>query len=253
MAKIIFLGTSASIPTKFRDNTSFIFSYKKTHFLIDCPGSICQKLLKININFAKIKNLIITHSHPDHIYGVISLIHSQAYLNDQIKIYASSGTIKIVKKLISLFSLNKKQYPQIKYINVFKKNPFIVCNQFQIKAVRNKHTRCSFAIKFYLPHKTILYTSDTAFYPPLYKEKLDYLISDCTASSFYFNKHPSLYRMHTSSRSLKELLLKNPCIKKLIPLHFLLLDKNEEKRIKQELFPLGGRVIFVNDEDKISL
>ena len=57
MTKLIFLGTSSSIPTKTRDNTSFVFSQKKLKLLIDCPGSIIQKLIKADIDFRKLQNI----------------------------------------------------------------------------------------------------------------------------------------------------------------------------------------------------
>jgi len=52
MVKIVFLGTAASIATKKRDNTSFVIYVNKRDFmLVDCPGSIVQKLDKINLDY----------------------------------------------------------------------------------------------------------------------------------------------------------------------------------------------------------
>jgi ribonuclease Z len=251
MPKIIFLGTACSIPTKERDNTSFLFLYKKEIFLVDCPGSIVQKLMKVRIDYKKLKNVIITHQHPDHIYGIVSLIHTQAHLNDSLHIFTNFECIKIIKKLVKIFSLNKKPYPRINYYNVFKTNPFYSKNRLKLEAIKNKHIKNSFGIKFTFGKKSLFYSSDTSFYPKMLEKikKVDYLIHDCTATSNYFKKHPQLYKMHTCAKDLKDYLESKDI--KLIPIHFLLLEE-EERGIKKELKDLK-KVIFVRDFQKISL
>jgi len=259
MAKIIFLGTASSIPTKTRDNTSLLFIDKKLAFLIDCPGAIVQKLLKARVDFRKLHNVIITHHHPDHIYGIISLIHTQYLLNDRLNIYSNDITIRMVKKLVRIFKLNRKGFPKIKYFDVFKSNrkgitpPFYRQKNLKLTAIKNKHAKDSFGIRCAFGKKSLLYTSDTSFYPSmLRKEKnINYLIHDCTASSAYFKKHPSLYTMHTNAKQVAQYLEDKPQIK-LIPVHFLLLRKDEEKRIRKELSSLKN-TLFVKDFQTIYL
>jgi ribonuclease BN (tRNA processing enzyme) len=209
--------------------------------------------MKVNIDFKKLKNIIITHHHPDHIYGIISLIHTQAYLNKQLNIFSNLSSIKIIKKMVKIFSLDKKPYPRINYIEVFKKCPFYSKGGLNLIAIKNKHIKNSFGVKFIFGKKSIFFSSDTSFYPKLLKktEDVDYLIHDCTASSYYFKKHPSLYKMHTNAKDLVN-HLKNKSNIKLIPIHFLLLEKKEEKRIKEEL-KLLKNVIFVRDFQTFSI
>ena len=247
MAKIIFLGTASSIPTEKRDNTSFLITHSKKTFLIDCPGAIIQKLLRAGFDFKTLQDVIITHHHPDHIYGIISLVHSQFILNDRINIYSNTYTIKLIKKLMSLFNLNRKHFPKIKYIDVFKKNHFYSSNSLRLKAIRNSHCKDSFGVLFKTNKKRVFYSSDTSFYPKMLTglKDIDYLIHDCTASSSYFKKYPALYKMHTNAKQLVQALRNNPKTK-LIPVHFLLLRKSEETRIRKELNALKN-VIFVRD------
>ncbi len=252
MAEIIFLGTAASIPTARRDNTAFLFSYKKEKFLIDCPGAIVQKLLKVGIDFRKIKNIIVTHEHPDHLYGIISLIHTQMFFNKRINIFSSLPSIKIIKHLVRLFRLNKKDFPKLYYFDVFKKNPFFKKNSLTLLAIKNKHIPYSFGIKFIFGKKSLFYSSDTAFSKEILDaaQKINYLIHDCSASSIFFKKHPT--KLHTPAKTLAE-YLKDKREITLIPVHFLLLNKKEMERIKRELLPLKERVIFVKDLEGLKL
>ncbi len=255
MPKIIFLGTAASVPSPLRDNTSLIFIYKKEVILIDCPGSIHFKLLKAGLDFKKIKNIIITHQHPDHFYGIIGLIHAQGYLNDSLNIFTNQPTINLLKNLIKKLNLDEKIYPKIKFFNVFKKRFFYGSKNFKIKAILNSHIKDSFGIKILIKNKkSIVYSSDTSFSQNIIEEAKgsDYLIHDCTASSFYFGKHPQLYKMHTSAELLVKIAHQTKA-KKIIPIHFLLLEKEEEKRIRKELKPIRNRLFFPKDFSVISL
>ena len=248
MAKVIFLGTAASIPSKERDNTSFLFIQKKNNFLIDCPGSIIQKLKKVNINYKIIDKIIITHHHPDHLYGLPHFIHSRVYTNNHLYIFSNHHTIRMARKLITIFDLDKNIYPRIQYIDVFKKPAFFYKNGLTLKAVSNKHTKDSFGIIFSWGKKTLLYSSDTALSKNIIKAagKSTYLIHDCTASSSFFKHYPEIYKMHTNSYDLAQ-VFKDSKLRKIMPVHFLILNKHQENKIKDELKVLGGKLLVPKD------
>jgi len=248
------LGTAASIPSKERDNTSCLFIQKKNNFLIDCPGSIIQKLKKVNINYKIIDKIIITHHHPDHLYGLPHFIHSRIYTKGPIYVFSNQYTIRIMRKIVALFSLNKNIYPHINYIDVFKNPEFFSKNGLTLKAVRNKHTKDSFGIIFSWDAKSLLYSSDTALSKNIIKAAgiSTYLIHDCTASSSFFKRYPEIYKMHTNSYDLAQ-AFKCLKLKKVIPVHFLPLDKLQEKKTKGELKALGKKLIIPKDYGNYTL
>lgn len=253
MATLKFLGTASSIPSKDRDNTSFIFKYKSNSFLIDCPGAISHKLLKTEEDFRKIKKLIITHHHPDHIYGIISLIHTQMHSNKKLFIFSNKPSIKIIKQLVKIFKLDRSGYPKIKYTDVFEKEFFFSQEGLKVKAVKNIHIEKSFGLLFFWQKKKLFYSSDTSFSQKMLKNtgKIDFLIHDCTASESYFQKYPKLYKMHTSSLQLAG-YLKNKPETALIPIHFLLARKKEMSRIRKELSFLK-KVVIPEDYQTITI
>jgi len=108
MARITVLGTSASIPSKKRDNPSFILQHKSETFLIDCPGSPAHKLLQAGFDFKKIKNVIVTHHHPDHIYGVPVLLMNLWLLGRRgaFPIYGPQKTLQVIQGMMDLYESN---------------------------------------------------------------------------------------------------------------------------------------------------
>jgi len=254
MAKVIFLGTSSSLPAAQRDNTALVLKYRQNCLLIDCPGSVCQKLLKSGIDYTALNKVILTHHHPDHVYGIVHLVQAQYRLNKKITIYTNNVTEKLIKNLIKLFQLGRKDYPQIKFKNIFEQKYFFNRKEIKIRAIKNLHVQNSFGLHCLLGKRSLVYSSDTRPCPEITESALssDYLIHDCTGSSSYFKKYPGLSQMHTDSKTLAE-TFKNSKIKKIIPVHFLLLRKGEEARIRKELAPLGRKLFFPNDLDQFTL
>ena len=232
MPKLIFLGTSASIPSCQRDNTSLCIQHNKRTILIDCSGSIVQKLYHIGINFRDIREVVITHQHVDHYYSLFHLIHAQCYLNKRMTIYTNAITIRLLKKLLKGMNLIRSHYPKVVFKNISSKKRFYSSGSFTLHAIKNNHIDGSFGIEISSRNKRIIYSSDTTPTQTIIKraKNCDYLIHDCTASAAYFKKYPRLSQFHTNSRDLARIFCQLN-IKKIIPIHFLLLRKGEEQYI----------------------
>ncbi|MCM8758133.1 MAG: MBL fold metallo-hydrolase [Candidatus Omnitrophica bacterium] len=224
MAKIIFLGTSGAVASEKRDNTSFLIQTDEL-ILIDTPGSLVSKLAKIKINFYKISKIFFTHSHPDHLYGIVSFLHSQYKLNNKVDIYGSLKVIKLIKNLRKIFSLeNTKLYPKITFHTLNQPNfTFYASRDLSVSFFRAKHSpdAVGFKIFFKNERKTVIISGDSAFNNQLIKEaqNCDFLIHDCFCPYRFFKKYPQLYKKHTSSLQLGKIasLCKT---KTLIPIHF---------------------------------
>jgi ribonuclease BN (tRNA processing enzyme) len=254
MAEIIFLGTAASQTSAYRDTTSLLFNSAGQQVLIDCGGSIVKKLAELNFNFLNLENLIITHQHLDHFYGILHLIHAQAHSNKKMNIFTNAPTQKLLAKVFKTLGLDKTPYPKLKFKNVFSKKIFLTGKTFQFQAVKNNHKPGSFGVLLNYRNKKILYSSDTALSPTIIKAATDcsYLIHDCTASATYFKKNPNLTKMHTCAATLAD-TFKASQLKKVIPIHFLLEKKGEEERIRKELKPLGKKLWIPRDNDRLKI
>ncbi len=258
MIEICFLGTAGAIATEERDNASFLLKHDERLILIDCPGSLIQKIKKFKFDPRKVHSILVTHIHPDHIYGLASFVHSLMLDDCFIQLFGSEETVNFCRSYRDLFHL---QEPKIKTRidcvpltpwNGFMLGDFLECTSFRVP-----HVSSSLAYHFFFKRekKELIYSGDTSLGPYLFQEAedIDYLIHDCSAPSRFFKKYPSLRRMHSNAFELGQLSQKSS-VKCLLPFHFfgeLEFSLSEiEEEIRQNF---RGTVIIPKDFDRITL
>ncbi|MBC8447277.1 MAG: MBL fold metallo-hydrolase [Chloroflexi bacterium] len=104
MPRIIALGTSAALPHNARENTYLLLDGKTRSYLIDCAGSPVQRLRQVGVALDRLEGLIVTHHHPDHIYGVPTLLTSLWLSGRQrpFHIYGPEKSIHILQAISEL-------------------------------------------------------------------------------------------------------------------------------------------------------
>ena len=106
MAEIVFLGTSGYIPTPERDNASFLLRTGATAVLVDCPGSPLRKLASAGVDPLDVGEVFITHVHPDHVYGLPSLVHGLMLREHVLRVHGSAESVDLCRRLLDLFGLH---------------------------------------------------------------------------------------------------------------------------------------------------
>lgn len=81
MEKLIVLGTGNALATECY-NTCFLIKQKNEYIMVDAGGGngILSQMKKVNVEFSKVRHLIITHAHSDHVLGVVWVIRKIATL-----------------------------------------------------------------------------------------------------------------------------------------------------------------------------
>lgn len=74
MATLTILGSGAAIPTIGHDNTYLAIEGEVSTILVDCGGSPLVKLQLAGVDPTHLGYLVLTHRHPDHLYGYPSLV-----------------------------------------------------------------------------------------------------------------------------------------------------------------------------------
>lgn len=103
--EISFLGTGNAIPTKKRNHSAILVSYKTDSFLIDCGEGTQRQFKFLNLSPHKITKLLITHWHGDHILGIPGLFQTLAMsgYNKTLEIFGPSKTKENVQALMNVF------------------------------------------------------------------------------------------------------------------------------------------------------
>ena len=76
--RITFLGTGNAIPTKQRNHTAILVSFRNENILIDCGEGTQRQFRQADLSPTKITKLLITHWHGDHILGIPGMLQTLA-------------------------------------------------------------------------------------------------------------------------------------------------------------------------------
>ena len=146
--KIIFLGTSDSVPSAMRNPSSIWFSYDGENILIDCGEGTQRQIRKAKLNPGKITKILITHWHGDHILGLPGLLQTMALTgyNKHLEIYGPKGTKEYMQELFRMFVFVEK-FP-VKVIEVVEDGKFFDGGDFVLEAKKVYHGIPSNAYSF---------------------------------------------------------------------------------------------------------
>lgn len=77
--EITFLGTTAGIPTKYRNHAAIHIHYKSENefsYLFDCGEGTQRQIFTAGLNFMRIDEIFISHWHADHFAGLLGLMET---------------------------------------------------------------------------------------------------------------------------------------------------------------------------------
>ena len=139
MIELIFLGTSSMVPTKERNHSGILISFKGNNILIDCGEGTQRQIKMSGANISKINKILITHWHGDHVLGLPGLIQTLAVNNYKgiLEIYGPKGTKEKFKHMFKAFEFDENKI-ELKITDIGK-GKFFENEDFILEALPLEH------------------------------------------------------------------------------------------------------------------
>lgn len=193
--RLVLLGTQGGpfIRSYKQTPSANLIVYNNTSFVIDTGYGTTFKLREVGVNLSTIKYIFITHFHSDHYLDLGPLLYNTwiSGLSEEIQVYAPAGIKSLLKSYwksnqydidTRIKDEGRPDVRKLVAVNEIKEGVLVTNPDFEISCLKNYHppVENSFAFKFKLGDKSIVFSGDTAYFPPLAEFALeaDYLIHE---------------------------------------------------------------------------
>jgi len=246
--RIIILGTGASLSSAERDNTSLVFETPAGLLLIDCAANPYRKLLRAGLDPSRLFAVFLTHQHPDHVYGLPSLIHHfiMSKRTTSLTLYANFPSLRTATIVLNAFGL-RAPFLRFQKVPEDKNHVLLDTEEFTLVTTPVRHVVPTLALKIVskLNGVSVAYSADTGPCPEMVAlaKGVDILIHESSVS------RPT--RGHTTASQAAQLAQRCEA-KKLVLVHFW--PSMEPDRIREEAAEhFKGEIMIAEDSMELAL
>lgn len=102
--EIVFLGTTAAVPSSARGHVAIALKYHNEIILWDCGEGTQRQLIRSKTNYMKINKIFVTHFHGDHFLGLPGLIQTMSFADrsEPLHVYGPKGIEELMKGILNL-------------------------------------------------------------------------------------------------------------------------------------------------------
>lgn len=264
MIKLIMLGTGHGVVLNLY-NTCFAIKNNDGVFLVDTGGSIeiIKRLKQANIKLEEIKNIFVSHSHTDHILGLIWMFKKMnrmamhGEIKQKINILCNDVVYEAIKG-VSRYLLPSKTIEQldefINYVIVNDKDKYIINNiEYEFFDIHSKGTK-QFGFECLMDNQHFIFLGDEPLNPILNErvKNADYVMHE----AFCLDREENIFHAYeknhstalSAAKTMNELDVKN-----LILYHTEESHGNDRKKLYTEEAKriFDGNIIVPDDMEVI--
>lgn len=141
--KLVFLGTSGMVPTKDRNVQSIYLDYNGEGILLDCGEGTQRQISIAGLNAQKIKTILISHWHGDHVSGLVGLLQTLGNFSSEgkkIRLFGPKGTKEYFKHTMSSCIFENTLDIEITELEPKGLETFYENNEYELQAISLEHS-----------------------------------------------------------------------------------------------------------------
>ncbi len=250
------LGASSSLCPPGDANASLHLDTPTRSLLIDAGGNVPKLLEQHGRDFRELTDIIITHEHLDHTYGLPFLSHCFYSEPHSVRCWAPPETVSVLRDVIQAHGLEASdRYLQIDFqeLDPNTVHPVDILPEVETWVHPTEHNPSCIGVSFRRSDRSLAYSGDTASTDVLFDLPFtpDILIHDCQATAPYARYFEEV---HATARSVGR-LARELGSRVLVPFHYNFdefpvgWDELAEE-IRQEydgtvIAPIGGMAFYL--------
>src|SRR5262245_30044675 len=181
--RLILLGTRGgpAIRTGYTQTPSAnLIAYNGVPYLIDTGYGVSFKLVEAKFPLPSLRHIFITHHHSDH-NAEFGMLLNNAWvmgLRTPVDAYGPAGMRQLAEGFWTAYKFDietrmadegRPDLRKLVTVHEYTEGDVLATDKVKVTALRNMHPPIteSFALKFEFPAKTIVFSGDTAYFPPL--------------------------------------------------------------------------------------
>jgi ribonuclease BN (tRNA processing enzyme) len=181
--RLVTLGTRGgpAIRTGFTPSPSAnLIVFDNVPYVIDTGYGVSFKLAESKFALPQLRYVFITHHHSDHNaeFGLLAYNAWATGLKAPVDAYGPAGMKQLAQGFWDAYRFDietrmadegRPDLRKLVAIHEYSEGPVMAAGNVKVTALRNVHPPIteSFALKFEFPGKTIVFSGDTAYFPPL--------------------------------------------------------------------------------------
>ena len=210
--------------------------------MIDCGSGAILQLQRAGKSYKDVDAVFITHTHPDHISGLVPLIHAllATPLFTRQKELMIAGPVGL--KAFYLNCIESIMPAAGRFVKVVEMKDYFDYQTLKVISARTVHSENSTAFRFQSGNRSVVVTGDADFDTGLIElsRDCDMLIADCS-----FPESMKVKGHMTPAEC--GLIAKEAGVKKLILSHIHSLPVPDDVRVEECRRVYGGEIVLAED------
>jgi len=241
--KLLVLGSGTCVPSLTRNAPAYFLAADDYRLLIDIGNTTLQQLVKAGIPYQEIDVIFITHTHPDHVSGLLPFLHALkatpvSTRTKELSIIGPRGILDFYDRCIATIM----KPPATFSITITEMHDHLALGSILVESIPTVHTETSIAYRFTENNRTMVYTGDCDYDDSLigFSNDSDLLVIDCS----FPNDMKAAGHLTPQECGI---VAREAGVKKMLLTHIYPTDKPETIRVDECRAEFGGEILLAHD------